>query len=258
LGEDDMTQSENFVADLAAGLRVAGVRKGGSLLVHSSLRSLGRVAGGAETVIKGLLAALGDEGTLLMPGLTYERVTSANPTFSVLGTPSNVGLIPEYFRLRPGTRRSVHPTHSVCATGPLADAFLAEHLEDSTPVGPHSPFRKLRDNGGQILMLGCGLRPNTSMHGVEELVEPPYLYADPLLYRLILADGQVIEKTYRRHGFRGWTQRYDRVADVLHEPHLRKGRVLAATVHVIEAAALWEAAEAALRRNPLYFIDQAE
>ena len=63
-------------------------------------------------------------------------------------------------------------------------------------------------------MLGCGLRPNTSMHGIEELVEPPYLYGDHLTYRLILADGEVIEKEYRRHNFRGWIQRYDRVAEV--------------------------------------------
>jgi aminoglycoside 3-N-acetyltransferase len=251
-----MTDSREFTADLAAALRAAGVREGGRLLVHSSLRSLGRVPGGAETVVQGLLASLGEDGTLLMPSLTYERVRSDNPTFSVLGTPSNVGLIPEYFRLRAGTLRSVHPTHSVCAVGPRADAFLRDHLADSTPVGPHSPFRKLAKHGGQILMLGCGLRPNTSMHGVEELVEPPYLYADPLTYHLILEDGAAIDKVYRRHGFRGWTQRYDRVAAVLLEPHLREARVLAATVYVIEAAALWEEAEAALRRNPLFFVDR--
>ena len=61
------------------------------------------------------------------------------------------------------------------------------------------------------------------MHGVEERVEPPYLFSAPLTYRLVLADGKVIEKTYRRHSFRGWTQRYDRVADVLREPHLHEG-----------------------------------
>ncbi len=245
-----------YISDLAAALRSLGVRPGGDLLVHSSLRSLGRVPGGAETVVRGLLAALGDAGTLLLPALSYEFVRSHNPVFDVRGTPSNVGLIPEHFRLRPGTLRSVHPTHSVCAVGPRADRFLAAHLEDSTPVGPHSPFRGLRDAGGQILMLGCGLRPNTSMHGIEELVEPFYLFGEPLTYRLILADGQTISKTYRRHGFRGWEQRYDRVADILAEPHLREGPVLAARAHLIEAAALWEAAEATLRRDPLYFVDR--
>ena len=107
-----------YISDIAAALRSLGVRRGGSLLVHSSLRSLGRVPGGAETVVRGLLAALGEDGTLLMPALTYEFVRSHNPVFDVRGTPSNVGLIPEDFRLRPGTQRSIHPTHSVCAVGP--------------------------------------------------------------------------------------------------------------------------------------------
>lgn len=247
---------DNTVNQISAALRALGVRPGGSLLVHSSLRALGRVPGGAETVVAGLLAALGDAGTLLMPSLTYARVTSLHPVFDVRGTPSNVGLIPEYFRLRGGTLRSVHPTHSVCAVGPRAAEFLTPHLQDHTPVGPHSPFRRLADAGGQILMLGCGLRPNTSMHGIEELVEPPYLYGDPLVYRLVLEDGAVIEKEYVRHNFRGWEQRYDRIANVLAAPHLREGGVLAAQAHLIEAAALWEAAEAALRRDPLYFVDQ--
>jgi len=245
-----------YISDIAAALRSLGVRPGGSLLVHSSLRALGRVPGGAETVVRGLLAALGEDGTLLLPALSYELVRSSNPVFDVRGTPSNMGLIPEHFRLRPGTQRSIHPTHSVCAVGPRAEHLLGAHLEDSTPVGPHSPFRRLRDAGGQILMLGCSLRPNTSMHGVEELVEPHYLFGEPLTYRLTLWDGSVIAKTYRRHGFQGWEQRYDRVGEVLREPHLKEGPVLAAQCHLIEAAALWDAAEAALRRDPLYFVDR--
>lgn len=247
---------EQYVVEIAAALNALGVRPGGSLLVHSSMRALGRVPGGAETVVRGLLAAVGDGGTLLMPSLTYERVRSDSPVFDVRGTPSNVGLIPEYFRLRARTLRSVHPTHSVCAVGPRAGDVLAAHLADHTPVGPHSPFRHLRDAAGQILMLGCGLWPNTSMHGIEELVEPPYLYGEPLVYRLVLADGAVVEKEYQRHNFRGWVQRYDRVAGVLAEPYLREGGVLAGHAHLIEAAALWEAAEAALRHDPLYFVDQ--
>ncbi len=89
-------------------------------------------------------------------------------------------------------------------------------------------------------MLGCGLRPNTSMHAIEELVEPPYLFGGTLAYRLVGWDWGVTEAVYRVHGFRGWQQRYDRVADVLEEPHLRRGRVLAADVHLIEASAMWE------------------
>ena len=40
-------------------------------------------------------------------------------------------------------------------------------------------------------MLGCGLQPNTSMHAIEEMVKPPYLFGPPLTYHLVLADGKV-------------------------------------------------------------------
>lgn len=236
-------------------LRTLGVREGGVLLVHSSLRALGHVEGGPETVIQGLLGALGPKGTLLMPALTYEHVTPENPVFDVRHTPSNVGAIPEYFRLRPGVCRSVHPTHSVCAVGPRTGEMLDEHPLDDTPCGPHSPFHKLRDVDGQLLMLGCGLHPNTSLHAIEELIEPPYLFGEPLTYTLIDVVGRRWQKPYRTHNFLGYDQRYDRVADVLAEPALQRGCVLAAESTLIDVPALWDAAMAALRHDPLYFVD---
>ena len=245
----------DLVHRITQDLRALGVREGGVLLVHSSLSALGYVEGGPETVIQGLLGALGPDGTLLMPALTYERVTPENPVFDARHTPSNVGAIPEYFRLRPGTRRSVHPTHSVCAVGPRAGALLDDHPLDDTPCGPHSPFRKLRDVSGQLLMLGCGLHPNTSMHAIEELVEPPYLFGESLIYRLIYAGGHAETKAYRTHSFLGYDQRYDRVAGVLAEPALHRGRVLTAEAYLIDVPAMWDAVLAALRRDPLYFVE---
>ncbi len=243
------------VKQIASDLRQLGVQEGGTLLVHSSLNSMGRVPLGAETVIQGLLKALGPQGTLLMPALSYEHVTPKSPYFDVRYTPSNIGVIPETFRTRPGTCRSIHPTHSVCGVGPRAGDLLKSHEQDTTPCGPHSPFRRLRDIRGQILMLGCGLRPNTSMHAIEELVEPPYLFGDPMSYVLVTADGKSTEKTYSTHGFRGWTQRYDRVSQILGPPALQEAKVLEAHSHLIEAEALWTAVEEALRLDPLYFVD---
>jgi aminoglycoside 3-N-acetyltransferase len=252
-----MTDPDVARRRVAADLAALGVRPGGVLLVHASLRALGPVPGSAEAVVQGLLEALGPDGTLLMPALSYARVTPQQPIFDVRATPSNVGALPETFRTRPGTRRSLHPTHSVCGAGRLAAVILARHGEDRTPCGPRSPFRLLPEYNGQILMLGCGLRPNTSMHGIEELSEPPYLFGGMLTYRLIGGDGAAMQAAYRVHGFHGWTQRYDRVGDVLSEPALRRGQVLAAHVHLIEAAALWSAADAALRRDPFFFVDRA-
>ena len=224
--------------------------------MHSSLKSLGHVPGGPETVIRGLLAALGPQGTLLIPALSFRTVNRDNPVFDVRSTPSCIGAIPEHFRTRAGTVRSIQPTHSVCGVGPQTRELLGEHHHDATTCGPHSPFRKLRDVGGQILMLGCGPKPNTSMHGVEELVEPPYLFGPPVAYRINLPDGEQVHYTCRSHGFEGYAQRYDRVGDVILGDDLRVGKVMEGTAHLIEARVMWDRAREAMEGDPLYFVDR--
>lgn len=251
-------EERRTAAQIATDLRELGVQGGDVLLVHSSLSSMGYVAGGPETVVRGLLDALGASGTLLMPALSYEHVRSKQPIFDVRHTPSNVGAIPEHFRQRSGTRRSLHPTHSVCAVGARTGELLDEHHKDRTPCGRYSPFHKLPQVGGKILMLGCGLRPNTSFHAIEERVEPPYLFGPPLTYVLIDWDGERHETTYTRHNFRGWAQRYDRIANLLKSPDLVSGRVLKAKAYLIDASALWDAALATLRRDPLYFVERED
>ncbi len=257
-GEQPDPGARDAAAHLAADLRKLGVIEGGVLLVHSSLSALGYVPGGPETVIRGLLAALGPEGTLLLPALTYERVTEKHPFFDIRRTPSNVGAIPEYYRTRPGTARSMHPTHSVCAVGPRTVELLGDHGRDTTPCGPNSPFHKLPQVDGQLLMLGCGLQPNTSMHAIEETVVPPYLFGPPLTYILTGGAGHTVERTYTTHGFDGWDQRYDRVAEVLEPPALVTGPALAGTAHLLRARDLWAAVQAELARDPLRFVSRYE
>ena len=251
---------------IAADLTAVGVRAGGVLLVHSSLSALGHVPGGAETVIQGLLKALGSEGTLLFPTLSYEYVTPKNPVFDVRRTPSNIGVIPETFRKRPGSMRSIHPTHSVAGIGVRARELLKYHVLDRTPCGPNSPFHKLPHAHGQILMLGCGLEPNTSMHAIEEKIEPPYLFGPEIPYILVYPDGTSYEKIYTSHGFDGWNQRYDRIEPLFEaaklrgsgvpEGALRRGPVLQAQVHLIEAEALWATALDTLRQDPFAFVER--
>jgi len=249
-----VTEAE-AVEELAEGLRRSGLRTGATVLVHSSLSSLGRVPEGAETAVRGLLEALGEGGTLLMPALSYRHVNMAAPVFDVAQTPSNVGAIPEHFRTRQGTGRSIHPTHSVCGVGRFSGEMLAEHELDETPCGANSPYRKLRDVGGQILFLGCGLRPNTSMHGVEEMVEPPYLFGGTVQYRALLPDGRETTGRTRTHGFSGWTQRYDRIADLLAADEIARGRVMSAETAVLEAAAVWRKGVVALEANPFALVE---
>jgi aminoglycoside 3-N-acetyltransferase len=246
---------ELTVSRIAAQVSALGVRPGGVLLVHSSLSSMGHVEGGAETAIQALLQALGPMGTLLMPALSYDSVHSGQTHFDRHATPCCVGAIAEAFRLRGGTLRSGSPTHSICASGPQAAQIVGDHHLDTTPVGPRSPLRKVRDLGGQLMFLGCGLRPNTSMHGVEELVEPPYLFGAEVCYSLQLGERRHTISC-RRHDFAGWVQNYERVAEVLCDIDLRVGMVCAAQVHLLEARPMWDSAAAALRQDAFAFVSR--
>ena len=224
---------------------------------------MGQVAGGPETVVRALQSALGDSGTLLIPALSYATVNVDQPVFDLLNTPSCIGAIPEHFRTRPGTVRSASPTHSVCGIGVQAAELLADQHLDDTPVGPRSPFRRLRDVGGQLLVLGCGMRPNTSMHGVEEVAGAPYLFREEsVAYTMHLATGDHQLRTchlrVRRHNFDGWAQRYERIGDRLQEDELRVGPVLEATAHLLDVPAMWERALAMLAEDPYCLVERSD
>ncbi len=249
---------DSAIEQIKMDLRKLGLPKNNNLLVHSSLRSLGDVPGGAETVVRGLLEALGPDGTLLFPALSYRDVGIEHPVFDLRNTPCCVGALPEYFRKRPGTIRSIHPTHSVSGVGKNAEWLLGDHFKDTTPCGPRSPFRRLRELGGWILFIGCGISPNTSMHAVEELVEPFYLFTSPVDYRILLPDGGETRMRVRRHNFSGWTQMYARLDALMDGEHLRKGKILAADCYLMDVRDMWEKALVALKNNPLYFVKEIE
>lgn len=233
-----------------------GVKKRDSLLVHSSLNSLGKFENRAEIITEAILSVLGEDGTLLMPSLSYEIVGNKNPIFNIQNTPSCVGSLTEYFRVREDTIRSVHPTHSVAGLGENAISILGDHHLDFTPAGVNSPFSKLKEINGKILFLGCGLKPNTSMHGVEELVEPIYLYGDDITYTITTSDEKQAYQKYRNHNFHGFVQRYDRLENLMETKYLRKGKVLEAECYLIDSVAMWEVAHKKMLEDPLYFIDQ--
>ncbi|MCL2461336.1 MAG: AAC(3) family N-acetyltransferase [Defluviitaleaceae bacterium] len=242
-----------FTTRFISALRALGIAPDDTLLVHSSLKSLGWVDGGAETVIRALIEALPD-GTLLMPALDWKYVTKENPRFSVMETPACVGTIPETFRKFPGVLRSVHPTHSVCAYGADAEEMTSRHYLDRTPVGENSPFRMMAEYRGKILMLGCGLRPNTFMHGVEEAARLPYvLEEEPTRFLIEDKDGGAAEAFHYMHNFKGIGQRYDRAAECL---DVKGGKVLDADAFVMDAVGLWDAASKKIAEDPWFFVDR--
>ena len=123
-------------------LRAMGIAPADTVLLHSSMKKIGPVQGGADTVLDALQDYL-TPGLLVLPALNWELVNQQPRVYDVLLTPSIVGILPELFRKRPDVHRSLNPTHSVCAYGADAQDFVQGGDVDGTPLGLHSPWRKL-------------------------------------------------------------------------------------------------------------------
>ena len=147
---------------LEAQLQKLGLRPGMDCMVHSSLAAIGPVAGGADTVIDALLAALGPDTTLLMPSFNHAAAEVFNP----LATRTINGLIPDTFWRRPGVLRSDHPTHAVAACGPRAAEYLADHTKHGCWTTT-SPIGRLIDADGWIVSLGVSHECSTAYHVAE-------------------------------------------------------------------------------------------
>lgn len=246
---------------LIVDLRMLGIKEGDIILVHTSIKGLATPGLSPDDIIAALMKLLTPEGTLLVPALSYRDVTRQFPVYHAVNTGTCIGALPERFRTEYAQYRSVHPTHSVCAWGRLAYAITAWHSLDNTPVGNHSPFMQLPKLGGRILMLGCGLRPNTFMHGVEEYARASYpLAPDPVVYTLTDENGKTWEKSYYPHNFTPLhlIQRYDRLEEVLAADELVQGNVLGGTAYLINAEAAREKAAAKIRENDYFFVDKEQ
>lgn len=241
-----MTEREQLRQDLS----VLGVKEGDAVLVHSSMKALGTKLT-PEEVIDTLQEALGETGTLLMPALTYENVSGSHRVFDSKETPPCVGLLPTTFWKMPGVERSLHPTHSVCARGALAHRLTVGHVMDSTAVGPHSPFMQLAVVGGKLLFIGDILESCTFMHGIEDIVQPPWIrYSDRMISYTV--DGR--EHLYPESDDFGWGQEFQRIGDILEEPDILRGKLLQANAYLIDARALLAVGLMEMRINPYAFV----
>ncbi len=233
--------------DIVHGLRALGVKSGDVLMAHSALSSLGRVDGGADTVIDALIEAVGPTGTIAMPTLYIPSISSGE-VFDVDDSPSQMGEITEVFRKRPTTVRSVHPTHPIAASGARADELTAGHALAPTACGEGTPFSKLVDWGGKVLLLGVDQDRNTLLHTAEDYADCPYLtprfarYRDP-------ADGQVKELTLQR--FPGPHRDFIGLDSLFREAGIMKiGKIGRAVCRLMDAAATVRVAVDALWKDP--------
>lgn len=243
-------------AMIRSGLRDLGVTSGDALLVHSSLRSFGYVDGGAAAVVDALLETVGDNGTVIVPTLTFSVLKSRPHLFSVGKTPSTTGLITETLRQRQESLRSRHPVSSAAAIGARAAYVTADHRD--TPCGPDSPYYRLYELGGKVVFFGAAIGSNSVFHCAEEIVRPAYLgFAD--IENAIIEDGDGRRETVAARRYdcfdRGVVRYLGNMEPIfLDRGILRRTVIGQSRTYVIEASANVAVSCEVLEANPDYIL----
>jgi len=239
--------------DIVQGLRKLGLKEGDIVLVHSSLSSFGYVEGGIEALIDGLLETVRSTGTVVVPTLTgSEKLSSSNPpVFDVVNTPCWTGKVPEAFRKRKEAKRSLHPTHSVAAIGPMAETLIKDHEKAVTPCGINTPYERIAELGGYVLLIGVDQNRNTTFHTAEEIAEVPYhIQPDLAEAKIIAEDGREIVVPIKLHRY-GPERDFNIMEDRFKREGIMKiGKIGKSTIRLLKAKEMIEAIVDELRKDP--------
>ena len=203
-----------------------GVKPGGILLVHTSFSKVKPVEGGPTGLISALRSALGSQGTLVMPSMSYDDDHPFDKTSSPC---PEMGIVADTFWRLPGVLRSAN-NHAFAAAGPLAESITAPHPIDN-PHGLASPVGRVYEMDGQVLLLGVDQDSNTTIHLCENLAGVRYRRAK---YITLLQDG--IPTRFDYCEIDHCCQNFSLVDSWLDERQLRRyGKVGYADVHLINS-----------------------
>jgi len=242
---------------IVEGLKNLGLKTGDIVMVHSSLKSFGYVVGGVDTIIDALLETVGEQGTVVVPTLTgSDKLSPENPpVFDVKNTPCWTGKIPEVFRKRKEAIRSLHPTHSVAAIGALAKFLTENHERCITPCGKGSPYYKLAQMKGYVLLLGVDLRCCTLLHTVEELADLPYhMQKDWVFAKVIDERGKEQEVKVKIHLY-GYERDFLKMEPLLlKEEAMKLGTIGKSSIRLIKADKLIKIALKQIKKDPNFLL----
>lgn len=170
-----------------------------TVAIHTSMKAIGNVDGGVETLLDTFIDYLID-GLFIVPTHTWENVTEDSPLYDVTATKPCIGIVPAIAAFDSRGIRSLNPTHSIAAFGKRAKAYIARELEFDSPTHPQGCWGKLYDENAKILLIGVGQDRNTFLHAVDEIGNIPERLTEKLIpYKVKLRDGSIINRPMRRH-----------------------------------------------------------
>lgn len=175
--------------ELAADLRALGLAAGDVVMMHTSVRAVGEVAGGPDQIHLAVKDVLEREGTLLMyagcPRYVDEvgrgnlspaeeaEVLEKLPAFdaSTARSARDNGALVEMLRTYPGARVNDHPARFVVC-GRHSEYLLSRQPWDYA-FGRDSALERFVELEGRILLLGCDHDSTTFLHYAEHIADIP-------------------------------------------------------------------------------------
>ncbi|MEG0691692.1 MAG: AAC(3) family N-acetyltransferase [Oscillospiraceae bacterium] len=244
-------------SELMNDMQKLGLVASDTILVHSSLKSVGEVENGADGVLDAFCEYL-SSGLLVMPGHTWSYINAENPMFDLLESPTCVGVLTELFRKRKDVYRSLHPTHSLLAYGHGAKQFVIGQEQFATPCAPDSCYGMLEKMDGKVVLVGVDFSRCTLVHCVEEVAKITGRLTDTQEQLSIKKeDGEIIAVPSYRHQNAN-SSYYVKLQPVLEDRNvLIKGKLGDADVLVCKMKDLFRICLELLKKNPRLFDDDA-
>ena len=171
------------------------IPKGVPVLMHSSLRAIGKVAGGPEGLLDILIGYFTRDGGLFcVPTHTWQNLEKPI-TLDMNSDETCLGAFPGIAIRDPRGFRSENPSHSMVVFGDRdkALAFVKDELWVPTPTAPSSCYGKLLDMSGYVLLAGVAHNRNTFLHTVDELLNiSNRMDNKPIPVAVRRKDGQIV------------------------------------------------------------------
>ncbi len=186
---------------LLAQLSQFNIPKGKPVIVHCSMRAVGKVEGGAQTLLDALIQRFTlDGGILCVPTHTWANFEDKKDiTLDYTQNKTCTGALSDVALVDRRAHRSKNPTHSIVAFGEKAKEFAS--LDDNvlTPCAIDGCYGKIIKDDGYVVLIGVGQEKNTLLHAVEEILDvPKRLSASPVKMAIKNLEGKI---SYREFHF---------------------------------------------------------
>lgn len=184
-------------ADIKEQLRAMSAPKDSVVLMHSSLRAIGSVQGGASALLDALIEYFTEDGGLFcIPTHTWHNI-GKEITLDMASSDNCLGALSTAALLDGRGIRSESPIHSMVVFGDRARAeeFIKDEPYITTTTAPESCYGKLYSMGGYVLLVGVAQNRNTYLHSVGEILALPNRMAEnPRHMTVRRASGEVVER----------------------------------------------------------------